>query len=144
MRHFLLSLILGLQVGPGLSAQRLTLNHDKLADAPSQSVVNTTFDASFSALRNATKLRVMVSNKFNQRLLIELRQGRDDVLFTELITRQTRQYNRVFNLEELPIGSYSITISNGLQTIKRDLYIDPPYVRPVEPINNIVVVEDNF
>ncbi len=144
MRHLLILLLVGLHVSPTTYAQSLALNNYDISNVPTQSVSNTTFVASISAIPTTTRLRVLVFNKFNQRLIVELRQGVDDILYWDIINRRTRQYNQVINLEGLPIGSYSLTISNGRQTIKRTLYIDPPYARPIKPTHTILTVKDEF
>ncbi len=110
--------------------------------SPTQSIIDTTFTASFYALPNTTKVRIIVSNKFNQRLKVELQQGIQGVIYQEVIGKRIQQYNTVLNLEDLPFGAYHLSVSCEHQTIRRTLYLDPPYTRPYVP-TRILSIDNN-
>lgn len=109
---------------------------------PAQLISDTTFTASFYAFPNTTKVRVIVSNRFNQRIKVELRQAVQGIIYQEVISKRTQQYNNVFNLENLSVGTYYLMVSCGHQTIRRTLYLDPPYTLPFAP-TRILSIDNN-
>ena len=112
--------------------------------SPAQTSINATFTASIYALPNTAKVRIIVFNPFNQRIRIEVNQGTHALLYQDIVGRRTKQYNTVYNFEDLPIGIYYIVISCGHQTSTRTLYLDPPYARPFAPSNVLSIDKSSW
>lgn len=99
------------------------------------------FAVGVTLLTQSGRLRVAINKSDQQRLSVRITQTNGVTLLEDFVGRYELTYRRVFNLQELPTGSYCLLISDGKQTIRRTLTIER--VEPVVvPLTRLVSLQD--
>lgn len=93
------------------------------------------FEVAMYRLENSLKAKLLVNNNGANYLDISLRNAEGETLYAETLKKDTPKYRRNFNLADLKDGSYSFIISNGSQSVVKELNISSDTNRSLVAIN---------
>jgi hypothetical protein len=105
--------------------------------APSVSEVEKDgYYAKMTILPNESKMRVLVANLENQNLWLQLKDAGKNVIFSRAIGKNVPQAHVILNMEELPVGIYTVELSNKTTSASKSFRKGEELVvtRPVETL----------
>ncbi|MFD2571460.1 hypothetical protein ACFSUS_12495 [Spirosoma soli] len=106
--------------------------------------VRPSFAVSMYVVQPTGSVRVAVDNYWSRRLLIQLVDAKQQVVYEEAIRPKDQPYRRLFNLDQLTEGTYHLQISDGRQTVTRNVAVGAPLPPPVQPLRLIRVAANEL
>lgn len=75
-----------------------------------------------------TKMNVMIEKYFNVSLNIKVLDAKGNTLSGDVMPKRSKGYWRKFDLNQLPDGVYKFQVSNGVETITKEVVLitEPP------------------
>lgn len=92
-------------------------NPDNTAVTPSNVAYSKTVNAAIYPVINSVKLKLMVENPFFIPLRVKLVNERGETLYTTKLARNERVHMHKFDMSNMPDGSYSVEVSDGVNAL---------------------------
>jgi len=107
VRNFALALVAGLFTFSAVSATELPEGK--------------TFDVGMYRVVNTMKINVMIAKEQGNWIEIRLKNKDNETIYVEVVNRKTTQFAKKFDLEGLEDGEYRFEITNGKETIVKEI-----------------------
>ena len=91
------------------------------------------FEVGVYPKQHTAKLNVMVENHEQKRLNLRLISPKNEVVYQETVGRKTAKYSRKLDLGQLPDGVYQLQVSDGQETVVREVNVSTKKVEPIMP-----------
>lgn len=95
------------------------------------------FAISVYAFPNSTRLLVNVDKMAGLPLQVRLVTARQETLYEIGVGRRQQRYRVLLNLDNLPEGTYYLSVLGGSCTLTQTVFIDPPYAVPVQSTRTV-------
>jgi len=107
VKNFALALVAGLFTFSAVSATELPEGK--------------TFDVGMYRVVNTMKINVMIAKEQGNWVEIRLKNADNETIYVEVVNRKTKQFAKKFDLEGLEDGKYRFEITNGKETIVKEI-----------------------
>lgn len=107
VKNFALALVAGLFTFSAVSATELPEGK--------------TFDVGMYRVVNTMKINVMIAKEQGNWIEIRLKDADNETIYVEVVNRKTTQFAKKFDLEGLQDGKYRFEITNGKETIVKEI-----------------------
>lgn len=107
VKNFALALVAGLFTFSAVSATELPEGK--------------TFDVGMYRVVNTMKINVMIAKEQGNWIEIRLKDADNETIYVEVVNRKTTQFAKKFDLEGLEDGKYRFEITNGKETIVKEI-----------------------
>ncbi|MCY7352869.1 MAG: hypothetical protein LH606_19790 [Cytophagaceae bacterium] len=91
------------------------------------------FEVGVYPKHHTAKLNVMVENHEQKRLNLRLINPKNEIMYQETVSRKTAKYWRKLDLGQLPDGIYQLQVSNGQETVVREINVTTHQAEPIVP-----------
>ena len=91
------------------------------------------FEVGMYQINQTAKLNLSISKVSGQRVKITLQNARGQVLHSETLGKKATRYSRKFNFEDMEQGAYLFQITNGENTIAKEVNLKTPEMIEVRP-----------
>ncbi len=88
---------------------------------------------------HSSKLSVMVDNGQHRRLNLRLINPQNEVLYQEIVGKKQTKYRRNLDLGTLPDGVYQLQISDGQDTVVREISLSTHTPEPILPEKQVSI-----
>lgn len=88
---------------------------------------------------HSSKLNVMVDNTRNKRLNLRLINPQNEIVYQEIVGKKRTKYRRYLDLGTLPDGVYQLQISDGQDTVVREISLNTHTPEPILPEKQISI-----
>lgn len=92
-------------------------NPDNTAGTPSNVAYSKTVNAAIYPVINSVKMKLMVENPFFIPLRVKLMNERGETVYTTKLARNERVHMHKFDMTNMPDGSYSVEVSDGVNAL---------------------------
>ncbi len=92
-----------------------------LATEPIETKSDKTFDVSMYRIVNSMKVNVMIEKLEGKSVQIYLKNEKNEIIYTEFVGKKTSKFAQKFDLEGLTDGKYRFEITNGKETITKEV-----------------------
>ena len=92
-------------------------NPDHAAATPSNVAYSKTMNAAIYPVINSVKLKLMVENPFRIPLKVKLMNERGETVYATRLSRYERVHMHKFDMANMPDGSYSVEVSDGVNAL---------------------------
>ncbi|MBC8154516.1 MAG: hypothetical protein H7Z72_16550 [Bacteroidetes bacterium] len=100
------------------------------------------FAISVYPVSNSTRLHVNVDKIAGLPLQVRLVTARQETLYEKWVGRRQQRYRGLLNLDNLPEGTYYLSVSGGPYTLTRTVFVDQPYAVPVQSTRTVTLSQD--
>ena len=109
-------------------------------NAAAQSTVETaTFKASVFPIPNSSTIRVLVSKEAGKKFYLTVRDGKNNLIHHDGLTKRATQHRFDLNLSELANGKYYIDLSDGNQPLVTKIIVKEQAVQAQPIVSNQIV-----
>lgn len=91
-----------------------------------------TFDVGMYRITNSMKVNVMIEKKSGKSLEISLLNEKNEVIYTEYVSKKVNKFAKKFDLEGLADGKYRFEISNGKEKITKEVNLETHQPTPAD------------
>ncbi|WP_337041969.1 hypothetical protein [Emticicia sp. 17c] len=91
-----------------------------------------TFDVGMYRVNNTMKINVMIAKEQGNWVEIRLKNEKNETIYVEVVNRKTTQFAKKFDLQGLEDGKYRFEISNGKETIVKEVSLLTNSPRPAD------------
>ncbi|MER0440151.1 hypothetical protein [Emticicia sp. W12TSBA100-4] len=91
-----------------------------------------TFDVGMYRVINSMKVNVLIEKQQGKALDITLKNDRNEVIYSEVVAKQTGKFSKKFDLTGLSDGKYRFEISNGKEVISKEVNLETHAPTPAE------------
>jgi hypothetical protein len=91
-----------------------------------------TFDVGMYRVINSMKVNVLIEKQQGKALDITLKNDRNEVIYSEVVGKQTNKFSKKFDLTGLSDGKYRFEISNGKEVISKEVNLETHAPTPAE------------
>ncbi len=95
-----------------------------LATEPIEKKSDKTFDISMYRIVNSMKVNVMIEKLEGKSVQIYLKNEKNEIIYTEFVGKKTSKFAQKFDLEGLTDGKYRFEITNGKETITKEVNVE--------------------
>lgn len=93
---------------------------------------NKTFDVGMYRITNSMKVNVMIEKTAGKSLEINLLNDKNEVVYTEFVSKKASKFAKKFDLTGLADGMYRFEISNGNEKITREVNLETHQPTPAD------------
>lgn len=90
---------------------------DHAAVTPSNVAYSKTMNAAIYPVINSVKLKLLVENPFRIPLKVKLMNERGEIVYATRLSRYERVHMHKFDMSNMPDGSYSVEVSDGVNAL---------------------------
>ncbi|NBA88091.1 hypothetical protein GVN16_20130 [Emticicia sp. CRIBPO] len=72
---------------------------------------------------NSNKVNLVVSKPGEKWVSIYLKNDRNETLYSDIMIKRTKQFAKTFNLNEIEDGNYTFIVTDGKNTVEKELNI---------------------
>lgn len=90
------------------------------------------FDVGMYRVINSMKVNVLIEKQYGKALDITLRNDRNEIIYSEVVGKQTNRFSKKFDLTGLSDGKYRFEISNGKELISKEVNLETHAPTPAE------------
>ncbi|CAH0996287.1 hypothetical protein EMA8858_02418 [Emticicia aquatica] len=83
-----------------------------------------TFKVGMYRIVNSMKVNVIIEKKEGKALEISLKNERNETIYTEFVSKKTNKLSKKFDLTGLADGKYHFDITNGKETITKEINLE--------------------
>ncbi len=98
----------------------------------SKTAAKRTFDVGMYRVINSMKVNVLIEKQQGKALDITLKNDRNEVIYSEVVAKQTGKFSKKFDLTGLSDGKYRFEISNGKEVISKEVNLETHAPTPAE------------
>lgn len=91
-----------------------------------------TFNVGMYRVINSMKVNVLIEKQDGKALDITLRNDRNEIIYSEVVGKQTNKFSKKFDLTGLSDGKYRFEISNGKEVISKEVNLETHAPTPAE------------
>lgn len=91
-----------------------------------------TFDVGMYRVINSMKVNVLIEKQQGKALDITLKNDRNEVIYSEVVAKNTGKFSKKFDLTGLSDGKYRFEISNGKEVISKEVNLETHAPTPAE------------
>lgn len=111
-----------------------------LPQTPDTAYVQPSFTVSAYVVQSTGQVRLAIDNHWQRRLYIRLVNTANEVLYEDWVRPKAHKpYRTLLNLDQLPQATYRLQISDGRQTVSRDVMVGAPVAEPVQPVRYVTL-----
>lgn len=116
LKNFALALVAGLFTFTAVSATELPEGK--------------TFDVGMYRVVNTMKVNVTISKEQGNWVEIRIKNEKSETIYVEVVNRKAKQFAKKFDLEGLEDGKYRFEITNGKETIVKEINLQTNLPNP--------------
>lgn len=91
-----------------------------------------TFDVGMYRVINSMKVNVLIEKQQGKALDITLKNDRNEIIYSEVVAKNTGKFSKKFDLAGLSDGKYRFEISNGKEVISKEVNLETHAPTPAE------------
>lgn len=91
-----------------------------------------TFNVGMYRVINSMKVNVLIEKQDGKALDITLRNDRNEIIYSEVVGKQTNKFSKKFDLTGLSDGKYRFEISNGKEVISKEVNLETHAPTPAD------------
>lgn len=91
-----------------------------------------TFDVGMYRVMNTMKINVIIAKEQSNWVEIRLKNDKNETIYVEVVNRKTKQFAKKFNLEGLEDGTYRFEITNGKETVVKEVNVQTNSPKPTD------------
>lgn len=107
VKNFALALVAGLFTFTAVSATELAEGK--------------TFDVGMYRVVNTMKINLTIAKEQGNWVEIRIKNEKNETIYVEIVNRKTTQFAKKFDLQSLEDGKYRFEISNGKETVTKEI-----------------------
>lgn len=127
IKNFAIALVAGVFTFSTVVASEPIGKKDENKVAPKRS-----FDVGMYRVINSMKVNVLIEKQDGKALDITLRNDRNEIIYSEVVGKQTNRFSKKFDLTGLSDGKYRFEISNGKELISKEVNLETHAPTPAE------------
>ncbi|PLK42507.1 hypothetical protein [Emticicia sp. TH156] len=91
-----------------------------------------TFDVGMYRVLNTMKINVMIAKEQGNWVEIRVKNAKNETIYVEVVNRKATQFAKKFNLEGLEDGAYRFEITNGKDTVVKEVSVQTNSPKPTD------------
>ncbi len=93
---------------------------------------NKTFDVGMYRIVNSMKVSVAIEKLAGKALEISLKNDKNEIIYTEIVGKKSSKFSKKFDLTGLADGKYRFEITNGKETITKEVNLETHQPAPAD------------